>query len=53
MLMTTGGKIVRFSVQELGVISRHTQGVRLINVDDGETVIGVCKVIKFEGEEVG
>lgn len=53
MLMTTGGKIVRFNVQELGVISRHTQGVRLINVDEGETVIGVCKVIKFEGEEVG
>jgi DNA gyrase subunit A len=53
MLMTTGGKIVRFSVEELGVISRHTQGVRLINVDEGEKVIGVCKVIKFEGEEVG
>jgi DNA gyrase subunit A len=53
MLMTTGGKIVRFNVQELGVISRHTQGVRLINVDEGETVIGVCKVIKIEGEEVG
>jgi DNA gyrase subunit A len=53
MLMTTGGKIVRFNVQELGVISRHTQGVRLINVDDGETVIGVCKVPKFEGEDVG
>ena len=53
MIMTTGGKIVRFNVQELGVISRHTQGVRLINVDEGEKVIGVCKVIKFEGEEVG
>jgi DNA gyrase subunit A len=53
MLMTTGGKIVRFNVQELGVISRHTQGVRLINVEDGETVIGVCKVAKFEGEDVG
>ena len=53
MLMTTGGKIVRFNVQELGVISRHTQGVRLINVEEGETVIGVCKVLKFEGEEVG
>jgi DNA gyrase subunit A len=53
MIMTTGGKIVRFNVQELGVISRHTQGVRLINVDEGEKVIGVCKVVKFEGEEVG
>ncbi len=53
MLMSTGGKIVRFNVQELGVISRHTQGVRLINLEDNEAVIGVCKVAKFEGEDVG
>lgn len=53
MVMTTGGKIVRFNVQELGVLSRLTQGVRLINVEEGEKVIGVCKVIKFEGEELG
>jgi len=53
MLMSTGGKIVRFNVQELGVISRHTQGVKLINLDEGEAVIGVCKVAKFEGEDVG
>lgn len=52
MIMTSGGKIVRFNVNELGVISRHTQGVRLINVDDDEKVISVCKVIQFEGEEV-
>ena len=52
MIMTSGGKIVRFNVNELGVISRHTQGVKLINVDEGEKVISVCKVIQFEGEEV-
>ncbi|MCX6126615.1 MAG: DNA gyrase subunit A, partial [Proteobacteria bacterium] len=52
MIMTSGGNIVRFNVNELGVISRHTQGVRLINVDEGEKVISVCKVIQFEGEEV-
>jgi DNA gyrase subunit A len=52
MIMTSGGKIVRFNVNELGVISRHTQGVKLINVDEGEKVISVCKVIQFEGLEV-
>lgn len=52
MIMTSGGKIVRFNVTELGVISRHTQGVRLINVDEGEKVISICKVVKFEGEDV-
>ena len=52
MIMTSGGNIVRFNVNELGVISRHTQGVKLMNVDNEEKVISVCKVIKFEGEEV-
>lgn len=52
MIMTSCGKIVRFNVNELGVISRHTQGVKLINVDEGEKVISLCKVIQFEGEEV-
>jgi DNA gyrase subunit A len=52
MIMTSGGKIMRFNVTELGVISRHTQGVRLINVDEGEKIISVCKVLSFEGEEV-
>ena len=52
ILMTSGGKLVRFNVSELGVISRHTQGVRLINVDDDEKVISACSVAKIEGEDV-
>jgi DNA gyrase subunit A len=52
MVMTSGGNLVRFNVTELGVISRHTQGVKLINVAEGEKVIGICKVVKIEGEEV-
>ena len=43
---------MRFNVSELGVIGRLTQGVRLINLDDGEKVISLCKTIQFEGEEI-
>jgi DNA gyrase subunit A len=52
MIMTSSGKITRFSLNEVGVIGRLTQGVRLMNVEPGEVVIGLCKVQKLEGEEV-
>lgn len=52
MLMTSSGKITRFTVSEVGVIGRLTQGVKLMNVESGEKVISMCKVAKLEGEEV-
>jgi len=52
MIMTSVGKIMRFTVGEIGVIGRLTQGVRLMNVEEGERVISCCKVMQFEGEEV-
>ena len=52
MVMTSSGKITRFNVNEVGVIGRLTQGVRLMAVEQGEKVISLCKVQKLEGEEV-
>ena len=52
MIMTSVGKIMRFTVGEIGVIGRLTQGVRLMNVEQGERIISCCKVMQFEGEEV-
>ena len=52
MVMTSSGKITRFNVNEVGVIGRLTQGVRLMAVELGEKVISLCKVQKLEGEEV-
>ncbi len=52
MVMTSSGKITRFNVNEVGVIGRVTQGVRLMTVETGEKVISLCKVQKLEGEEV-
>jgi len=52
MIMTSSGKLMRFTVGEIGVIGRLTQGVRLMAVDEGEKVISLCKVQQFEGEEL-
>jgi DNA gyrase subunit A len=52
MIMTSSGKLMRFTVGEIGVIGRLTQGVRLMAVDEGEHVISLCKVQQFEGEEI-
>lgn len=52
MVMTSSGKITRFNVNEVGVIGRLTQGVRLMSVEAGEKVISLCKAQKLEGEDV-
>lgn len=44
MLITDKGTLVRFRVNELSIIGRNTQGVRLINVSAGELVVGMQKI---------
>ncbi|CAM2873813.1 DNA gyrase subunit A [Legionella worsleiensis] len=50
MLITDKGTLVRFKVNELSIIGRNTQGVRLINVSAGESVVGMQKIEDL-GEE--
>jgi DNA gyrase subunit A len=52
MLITDKGTLVRFKVNELSIIGRNTQGVRLINVSAGELVVGMQKIEDLgEGSE--
>ena len=44
MLITDQGTLVRFKVNELSVIGRNTQGVRLINVRSCEHVVGMQRI---------
>lgn len=44
MLISDRGTLVRMCVNEISVISRNTQGVRLINLEDGGKLIGLQKV---------
>jgi len=52
MVMTSAGKVMRFTVSEIGVIGRLTQGVRLMHVDEGEKVTSLARIPRIEGEEV-
>lgn len=52
MVMTSIGKVMRFNAGEIGVIGRHTQGVRLMSVSEEEIVIGLARIAQIEGEEL-
>ena len=52
MIITTGGIIIRVAISDIRVISRNTQGVRLIRLDEGDTVGGVATIAAGEDEEV-
>jgi len=51
MLLTNGGQAVRTRVNEIRVIGRTTQGVRLINLGKGDKLVGMNKIIEVEQEE--
>lgn len=51
MIITNEGIIIRISLENVGVYGRNTQGVRLINVSDVQTVAKVAVVQKSEEEE--
>ena len=44
MLITDGGSLIRFACDDVSEIGRNTQGVRLLNVDEGERVISVVRI---------
>jgi len=44
MLMTNGGKIIRMTIQGISVISRNTQGVKLMGLEAGERVVGAARL---------
>jgi DNA gyrase subunit A len=51
MLVTSGGKVIRLRVAEIRVIGRNTQGVRLIDLSEGEQLVGVARLAEREEEE--
>ena len=51
MLITTGGVLIRTRVREIREMGRATQGVTLINLDKGEKLTGLEKVVESEESE--
>ena len=51
MLITRNGVIIRSSVAQIRVTGRIAQGVRLVNLDDGDVLTAVARVIPEEDVE--
>jgi DNA gyrase subunit A len=45
MLITRHGVIIRLPVDGIRVIGRNTQGVRVMNLDSGDAVVDVARVV--------
>ncbi|MBL0122548.1 MAG: DNA gyrase subunit A [Betaproteobacteria bacterium] len=51
MMITTGGVLIRTKVQQIREMGRSTQGVTLINLDDGQKLSGLQKVVESDEED--
>ncbi|MDE0819474.1 MAG: DNA gyrase subunit A [Opitutales bacterium] len=51
MMFTKSGQAVRSPVKDVRVIGRTTQGVRLINLREGDRLIGISKVLDIKDED--
>jgi len=51
MLITDGGKVIRTPVAGISVMGRATQGVRLIDLNEGEKVVGVARLAEKEEDD--
>jgi DNA gyrase subunit A len=50
-MMTAKGKIQRIEAGDIGVIGRNTQGVRIMNVDEDDSLIAIVRVPPEEDAE--
>ena len=51
MLITTGGVLVRTRVSEIREMGRATQGVTLINVDEGTRLSGLQRIAESDSDD--
>jgi DNA gyrase subunit A len=48
MLITNRGKIIRLRAVDIPTQGRSTQGVKLIGLEEGESVVGVTRLAEKE-----
>jgi DNA gyrase subunit A len=51
MLITNAGKIIRLRINDIRVIGRNTQGVRLIDLEEGERVVSLARLAEKEEDD--
>jgi DNA gyrase subunit A len=50
-MMTARGKLQRISAADISVIGRNTQGVRIMSLDEGDSIVAAVRVAKEEEAE--
>jgi DNA gyrase subunit A len=53
MLMSRNGQMIRTRVGDIGVMGRNTQGVRLMNLEEGDAIVDVARAVAEEEESSG
>ncbi|MDR1686573.1 MAG: DNA gyrase subunit A [Desulfovibrio sp.] len=53
LLLTSTNKIIRIGVEEIRSIGRATQGVRLVSMDEGASVVGFARIDENGGDDAG
>ena len=51
MMITAQGIIMRFALKDIRPIGRNTQGVRMIRVYEGDTLVAVARVVADEDDD--
>ena len=51
MLISSNGTLVRTGVDDISIMGRNTQGVRLIRVEEGQRLVGLAKIEAVDEDE--
>ncbi len=51
MMLTKNGQAVRTSVKDINLIGRITKGVRCINLNEGDKLLGIARIVEDEEEK--
>jgi DNA gyrase subunit A len=51
VIITTKGMVIRQSVSDLRVMGRNTQGVRVIRLNEGDSIADIAKVVSEDEDE--
>ena len=53
MLISSNGTLVRTAADDISIVGRNTQGVRLIRVESDQRLVGLARIESIEGEGEG
>ncbi len=51
MLISSSGTLVRTGIDEISIMGRNTQGVRLIRVEKGQRLVGLARIEAIEDDD--